>query len=118
MNPEIRASFQTNQFYYFLIILSLTTVSQLATMLTIVFGNISGKENLITASVIAMGFMGAFGIIRIMTNMKMLIDEMDDGLANTNWGKETKAIPIHILRFIFAGIILIVAIIQLITIYG
>ena len=67
MNPEIRASFQTNQFYYFLIILSLTTVSQLATMLTIVFGNISGKENLIAASVIAMGFMGAFGIIRIMT---------------------------------------------------
>ena len=55
MDSNIRASLQTSQFYYFLIILSLTSISQLLTMMTIVFGNINGKENLVAASIIAAG---------------------------------------------------------------
>ena len=117
MDSNIRASLQTSQFYYFLIILSLTSISQLLTMMTIVFGNINGKENLVAASIIAAGFMGSFGIIRVMTNMKLLIDEMDVKLADTKFGKETQSIPIHVLKFVFAAIVMMVAVIQLITIF-
>ena len=44
--------------------------------------------------------------------------ELDTKTASTNWGKEMQAIPISVLRFVFAGLVVIVAIIQLITIYG
>ena len=72
MDPHIRASIQTNTFYYFIIILFITTASQLATMITIVFADISGKENLIAITIVGSAFIGAFGIIRMMTNMKLL----------------------------------------------
>ena len=117
MNPEIRTSIQSNTFYYFIIILFMTTISQLATMMTIVFGNISGKENLVAISIIGSVFIGVFGIIRMMTNMKLIVSDMDEKTAETNYGKEIKQIPFHILRFIFAGVFVIIAIVQLITIY-
>ena len=48
----------------------------------------------------------------------VLIKDMDEKIANTNYGKEVQNIPIHILRFVFSGIFVIVAIIQLIAIYN
>ena len=117
MDPHIRASIQTNTFYYFIIILFMTTVSQLATMITIVFADISGKENLIAITIVGSAFIGAFGIIRMMTNMKLIASDMDDKMSETNYGKELQNIPFHILRFIFAGVFIIIAIVQLITIY-
>lgn len=112
-------SFTSNKyFFYFLIVVVLTTLSQLAKMIIIVFGDISGKELLVAASVVASGFFGAFGIIRIMTNFHLILHEMDDLTATANWGAEMLAIPLKIIRFAFSGIFLVVAIIQLITIYS
>ena len=34
-------------------------------------------------------------------------------LAKTNYGKEVKAIPISVLKFVFAGVFVIIAIFQL-----
>ena len=118
MDQNLRQSIQTNTFYYFLIVMVLTTISQLSTMMVIVFGNISGKELLVAATVVVSGFFGAFGIIRVMTNLHLLMHELDTKTAATNWGKEMQAIPISVLRFVFAGLVVIVAIIQLITIYS
>ena len=52
MDQILRQSIQTNTFYYFVILMVLTTISQLSTMMVIVFGNISGKELLVAASVV------------------------------------------------------------------
>ena len=118
MDQQLRASLQINTFYYFLIVVVLTTISQLSTMAVILFADISGKELLVTASVIAPTILGAFGIIRIMTNLMFIMNEMDEKTAASNWGKEMQSIPLSVLRFIFSGIFLIVGIIQLITIYS
>jgi hypothetical protein len=96
----------------------LTTISQLVTMMTIIFGDIAGKELLVAATVVASAFFGAFGIVRILTNMQLIMGEMDEKTAAGTWGKEMQAIPFSILRFVFSGVFVIVAIIQLITIYG
>ena len=118
MDQNIRAKLQVSTFYYFLIIVVLTTLSQLATMAIIVFGDLSGKESLVAATVFVSGFMGAFGIVRILTNLKLIMHEMDEATASTNFGKEMQAIPLSILKFVFAGLFVAVAVIQLITIYS
>ena len=118
MDQILRQSIQTNNFYYFLIVMVLTTISQLSTMMVIVFGNISGKELLVAASVVGPTIIGAFGIIRLLTNFMVLIKDMDEKISETNYGKELQNIPFHILRFVFSGIFVIVAIIQLVTIYS
>ena len=118
MDQNIRTSIQISTFSYFLTIMVLTTISQLATMMTIIFGDISGKELLVAATVVASAFFGVFGIVRILTNMHLIMGEMDEKTAAGTWGKEMQAIPFSILRFVFSGIIVIVAIIQLTTIYG
>ena len=118
MDQNIRAMLQSSTFFYFLIILSLTTVSQLTTMMAILFADLAGKELLVAATVVVSGFFGAFGIIRIMTNLHLLMHELDTKTAATNWGKEMQAIPLSVLRFVFAGLVVIVPIIQLITIYS
>ena len=118
MDQNIRAMLQSSTFFYFLIILSLTTISQLTTMMAILFADLTGKELLVSATVVVSGFFGAFGIIRVMTNMHLLMHELDTKTAATNWGKEMQAIPISVLRFVFAALVAIVAIIQLITIYS
>ena len=118
MDQNLRQSIQTNTFYYFLIVVVLTTISQLSTMVVIVFGNVTGKELLVAASVVGPTLIGAFGIIRLLTNFMVLIKDMDEKIASTNYGKEVQNIPIHILRFVFSGIFVIVAIIQLIAIYN
>jgi hypothetical protein len=49
--------------------------------------------------------------------MKLIVGEMDAQMLATNYGKEISSIPFHILRFVFSGIFVAVAIVQLITIY-
>ena len=66
---------------------------------------------------ISVGLLGAFGIIRTMTNLKCIIDEMDDKTAKTAYGKEIQSIPIGVLKFVFAGFFVIIAIVQLTAIY-
>ena len=118
MDQNIRATFQVSTFYYFMIIFSMTSIGQLITMLTIVFADITGKELLVTATVVATAFFGAFGTVRILTNMSLLLNEMDDKTAATNYGREMQAIPLLVLRFVFAAVFIIVAIIQIITIFS
>ena len=117
MDQNIRASLQISTFYNFQIVVVLTTMAQVATMLTIVFGDISGKEHMVAASVVVPTLLGAFGIIRIMTNLKFIVDEMDDKMAKTAYGQEIKSVPISALKLIFAGMFIIVGIFQLTVIY-
>ena len=45
MDQNLRASILTSTFYYFMIVMTLTPISQLTTMSVIVFADIAGKEN-------------------------------------------------------------------------
>ena len=117
MDQSLRSSIQTSTFYYFLIVMFITTVAQLTTMIVIMFADISGKEHLVAASVVGPGLLGAFGTIRMLTNMKLIVGEMDAKMLATNWGKEISSIPFGILKFVFAGVSVAIAIVQLITIY-
>ena len=56
MDQNLRASIQSSTFYYFMIVMTLTTISQLTTMSVIVFADIAGKENVVAASVIGPAF--------------------------------------------------------------
>ena len=51
--------------------------------MVIVFGNITGKELLVAASVVGPTLIGAFGIIRLLTNFMVLIKDMDE--KNWDW---------------------------------
>jgi hypothetical protein len=53
----------------------------------------------------------------MLTNMKLIVGEMDAEMLATNYGKEISSIPFNILRFVFSGIFVAIAIVQLITIY-
>ena len=117
MDQTLRASIQTSTFYYFMIAMTLTTISQLSTMAVIVFGDISGKENVVAASVIGPALIGAFGIIRLLTNMSYLVADMDKDMKATNYGTGISAIPFPILKLIFAAIFVIIALVQLTAIY-
>jgi|TARA_B100001939_G_scaffold144446_1_gene125052 hypothetical protein len=117
MDQNIRASLQISAFYNFAFVVFITAISQSVTLMAIVFGDLSGKENVVAASVVLMAFIGSFGIIRQMSTIKLLIDEMDDKTSKTNYGKEVKAIPLNILKFVFAGVFVIIAIFQLVAIY-
>jgi hypothetical protein len=86
-------------------------------MMVIVFGDISGKENIVVASIIAPVLFNSFGIIRLLANMQLLMNEMDERTAATKYGKEIQAIPFGVLRFVFSGLFIIVAIVQLTTVY-
>ena len=117
MDQTLRASIQTSTFYYFMIAMTLTTISQLTTMNVIIFGDISGKENVVAASVIGPALIGAFGIIRLLTNMSYLVADMDKDMKATNYGTGISAIPFPILKLIFAAIFVIIALVQLTAIY-
>ncbi|MBK47373.1 MAG: hypothetical protein CMD82_06000 [Gammaproteobacteria bacterium] len=117
MDQTLRASIQTSTFYYFMIALVLTTISQLTTMTVIIFGDISGKENVIAASVVGPALIGSFGIIRLLTNMGYLVADMDKDMKATTYGAGISAIPFSILKLIFAAIFLLVAVVQLTAIY-
>ena len=113
MDQTLRASIQTSTFYYFMIAMTLTTISQLTTMTVIIFGDISGKENVVAASVIGPALIGAFGIIRLLTNMSYLVADMDKDMKATTYGTGISAIPFSILKLIFAAIFIVVALVQL-----
>ena len=117
MDQTLRASIQTSTFYYFMIAMTLTTISQLTTMTVIVFGDISGKENVVAASVIGPALIGAFGIIRLLTNMSYLVADMDKDMKATNYGAGLSGIPFSILKLIFAAIFVVIALVQLTAIY-
>ena len=117
MDQTLRASIQTSTFYYFMIAMTLTTISQLSTMAVIVFGDISGKENVVAASVIGPALIGAFGIIRLLTNMSYLVADMDKDMKATAYGTGISAIPFSILKLVFATIFVVIALFQLTAIY-
>ena len=117
MDQNLRASIQTSTFYYFMIVTTLTTISQLTTMSVIVFADISGKENVVAASVIGPALLGAFGIIRLLTNMTHLVADMDKDMKATNYGTTMSGIPFPILKLIFAAIFIVIALVQLTAIY-
>ena len=117
MDQTLRASIQTSTFYYFMIAMTLTTISQLTTMTVIVFGDTSGKENVVAASVIGPALIGAFGIIRLLTNMSYLVADMDTDMKATNYGTGISAIPFPILKLIFGAIFVIIDLVQLTAIY-
>ena len=117
MDQTLRASIQTSTFYYFMIAMTLTTISQLTTMTVIIFGDISGKENVVAASVIGPALIGAFGIIRLLTNMSYLVADMDKDMKATNYGTGISAIPFPILKLIFAAVFVVIALVQLTAIY-
>ena len=104
MDQNLRASIQTSTFYYFMIGVAIVTISQLPTMMVIVFADIEGKENVVAASVIGPCLIGAFGIIRLLTNMTLLVSDMDDEMKSSNYGSAMQSIPFPILKIIFAFI--------------
>ena len=117
MDQTLRASIQSSTFYYFMIAMTLTTISQLSTMAVIVFGDISGKEIIVAASVIGPALIGAFGIIRLLTNMSYLVADMDKDMKATAYGTGISAIPFSILKVVFAAIFVVIALVQLTAIY-
>jgi uncharacterized BrkB/YihY/UPF0761 family membrane protein len=117
MDQNLRAAIQTSTFYYFLIAIVLLTIAQLTTMMVIVLADISGKENVVAASVIGPSLVGVFAIFRMMTNMQYLVSDMDDGMRATNYGVAMTAIPFSVLKFVFALIFVVVAAVQLMAIF-
>ena len=49
MDPNLRSTIQINTFYSFLISVSFAIITQLITMLAVVFGDIAGKEHVVAA---------------------------------------------------------------------
>ena len=117
MDQNLRASIQSSTFYYFMIGVAIVTISQLSTMIVIVFADIEGKENVVAASVIGPCLIGAFGIIRLLTNMTLLVSDMDDEMKSSNYGSAMQSIPFPILKIIFALIFIVIAAIQFSAIY-
>ena len=118
MNQDLRAKFQTNTFYYILIMLCVLTVTHLTSTLIIIFGDLEDKEIVITGTLVMITLIGSFGLIRLTRNFKLLQNEMDDELSQTNFGRETKAIPVDRLGIVFSVLFLGNAIIQLVSIYS
>ena len=117
MDQNLRSSLQTSTFYYFLISVVLVTIAQLTTMSVIVTNDISGKEAVVAASVIGPALIGAFGIMRLMTNMEYLVKDMDVSMKSTHYGKGISAITFAVLKAVFALVFVIIAIVQLLAIY-
>ena len=117
MDPQLRSSIQTSTFFYFLIAVCLVTVAQLTTMVVIVFADITGKESVVAASVIGPSLLGAFAIIRLLTNMSYLVEDMDNQMKSTNYGACISAIPFSALKLVFAAIFVVIAVVQLVAIF-
>ena len=86
-------------------------------MSVIVTNDISGKEAVVAASVIGPALIGAFGIMRLMTNMEYLVKDMDDSMKSNHYGKGVSAIPFAVLKTVFALVFVVIAIVQLMAIY-
>ena len=117
MDQNLRAAIQTSTFYNFQIAMVLLTIAQLSTMIVIVLADISGKENVVAASVIGPSLAGVFAIFRLMTNMQYLVSDMDEGMRATSYGAAMTTIPFSVLKFVFALIFVVVAAVQLMAIF-
>ncbi|MDB9754005.1 hypothetical protein OAB29_07655 [Oceanospirillaceae bacterium] len=117
MDQKLRALMQVNTFYYFLISVALVTIAQLSTMMVIVLVDITGKESVVAASVIGPCLIGVFGIIRLLTNMGLLVSDMDDSARATAYGAAMSDIPFAALKLVFASIFVLVAAVQLMAIF-
>ena len=117
MDQTLRSQIVANTFYYFLITVALVTISQLSTMMIIVLADITGKECVVAASVIGPCLVGAFGIIRLLTNMQKLASDTDDAMKATNYGAAMIATPFSVLKIMFALIFVAVAAVQLMAIF-
>ena len=117
MDQNLRQSIQTATFFYLMIVVAIMTVAQLTTMTVITLADITGKESVVAASVIVPTLIGAFGVIRLMTNMEYLQADMGDEMKATNYGSGVSNIPFNVLKIVFAVLFLLVAIVQLATIY-
>ena len=100
-----------------MIVMVLMTISQLSTVMVIVIADIEGKESVVAASVIGPCLIGSFGIIRLLTNMTLLVSDMDEKMKSSNYGDAMQSIPFPILKILFASIFVIIALIQLSAIY-
>ena len=118
MDPEIRAKFQVNTFYYILVMFTLLTITHISMTLTIIFGTLDGKEIVVAGTLVVITLITSFGLIRLTKNFKLLQLEMDEKLKKTNFGKETIAIPVDRLGILFAVLFSINAVIQIVTIYN
>ena len=90
MDPNQRQTLQINTFYYMMIVLSILSVTHIAMTMTIIFGDLAGKELVVAGTIVAITLIGSFGLIRLTKNFKLLLLEMDDKLAKTNFGKDKK----------------------------
>ena len=93
------------------------TVAHFTTITVITLADITGKEAVVAASVIVPTLIGAFGVIRLMTNMEYLQADMGDEMKATNFGAGVSKIPFNVLKIVFAVLGLLVALVQLATIY-
>ena len=55
MDPNQRQTLQINTFYYMMIVLSILSVTHIAMTMTIIFGDLAGKE-LVVAGTIAVSY--------------------------------------------------------------
>ena len=117
MDPNLRSTIQINTFYYFLISVSFAIITQLITMLAVVFGDIAGKEHVVAAPLIVITLLTSFGMVRMMLNLRLIISDMDDKMKSSNYGNAMQSIPFPILKILFAIIFVIIALIQLSSIY-
>ena len=67
----------------FAFVVFITAISESVTLMAIVFCDLSAKESVVAASVLLMASIGSFGIIRQMSTIKLLVDEMDDKTSKT-----------------------------------
>ena len=100
-----------------MIVVAIMTVAHLTTMTVITLADITGKEAVVAASVIVPTLIGAFGIVRIGTNMEYLQADMGNEMKATNFGAGVSKIPFNVLKIVFAVLGLLVALVQLATIY-
>ena len=49
-----------------------------------IIADLSGKELVVAASILASGLIRAFGIVRVITNLSFILKEMDEQTATTN----------------------------------
>ena len=100
-----------------MIVVAIMTVAHFTTMTVITLADIAGKKTVVAASVVVPTLTGIFGIIRIGTNMEYLQADMGDEMKATNYGTGVSKIPFNALKIVFAVLGLLVAIVQLATIY-
>ena len=118
MDQKLRAELSNNRFFHFQIFLFITFGIQVATMLAIVCGDVSGKEYIIGALALAGGVLGILGTSRTMDDLGNLIKDLDDKMLKTNYGEGISKAPIPVLKLIITVFYILVVGSQLIYLFG